>query len=362
MTPLAKILVVDDAPQNIRLFKQILTLQGHTVVTAGSGAEALEVVARESPQLILLDVIMPGMSGHDVCRALRANPATSTIPVVMVTGLDAADERARCVEAGADDVVSKPFSRDDLLGRVRTLLRLKALSDTVAAHERRLGVGDRRVPRHQGEVVASMSHELRTPLNAIIGFAELLYDGLVDPATPQHKEYLGDILTSGRQLLRVIDDLVDVARVEAGTIQLRIEPVSIALLVEQVCAAAGPVATARSIRLEVDIDPGLTVVELDPARFKLVLRNALDEAIRMSHEAGRVVIRARPEDDERFCVEIEDESPVEARPRKGEVPALPRRMLEFMGGTAVLRRAPGGGTVFFLLLPRQSTAVPFAER
>ena len=354
MSSAAKILVVDDSPQNVRLFKQILSLEGHAVVTAGSGVEALEVIARESPQLVLLDVIMSGMSGYEVCRAIRANPATATIPVVMVTGLDPAEARLRCAEVGADDVVTKPFNRDDLLARVRTLLRVKALSDTVAEQGRRLVAVDREAPRHQGEVVASMSHELRTPLNAIIGFAELLHDGLVDPSTPQHQEYLGDILTSGRQLLRVIDDLVDVARLETGIIQLRHEAVSLMELVEEVCAASQIAADVRMIRVDLEADAALAHVVVDPARFKLVLRNSLEEALRMSRQAGRVVVRTRAVDAETFSVEVEDESAVDGRARKGEVSALPRRMVEFMGGTAMVRRAAAGGSVVVLTFPRQA--------
>jgi signal transduction histidine kinase len=354
MSSAAKILVVDDSPQNVRLFKQILSLEGHAVFTAGSGVEALEVIARESPQLVLLDVIMSGMSGYEVCRAIRANPATATIPVVMVTGLDPAEARPRCAEVGADDVVMKPFNRDDLLARVRTLLRVKALSDTVAEQGRRLVAVDREAPRHQGEVVASMSHELRTPLNAIIGFAELLHDGLVDPSTPQHQEYLGDILSSGRQLLRVIDDLVDVARLETGSIQLRHEAVSLKALVEEVLAASQIAADVRMIRVDLEADAALAQVVLDPARFKLVLRNSLEEALRMSRQAGRVVVRTRAVDAETFSVEVEDESAVDGRARKGEVSALPRRMVEFMGGTATVRRAAAGGSVVVLTFPRHA--------
>ncbi|MDB4930885.1 MAG: adenylate/guanylate cyclase [Myxococcaceae bacterium] len=358
MSPPAKILVVDDTPQNLKLFKQILTLQGHDVVTASSGPEALEVIQRERPQLVLLDVMMPGMSGYDVCRAIRADAATTTIPVMMVTGLDPAEERPRCNEVGADDVVSKPFNRDDLQARVRTLLRLKALRDTVEEQEHRLAAASRGAPRSHDDVVASMSHELRTPLNLIIGFAELLHGGLVDPTTPEHKEYLGHILSSGRLLLRVIEDLVDLARVEAGTLQLRHEAVAIGGLVAEVCAASRAAADARSIRVEFEEDPALTEVVLDPERFKLALRNALDEAVRMTREGGRVLVRTRALDGERFGVEVEDESAVDGRPRKGEVPALPRRMVEFMGGEAGLRRGPSGGSVVSMVLPRQAMLEP----
>ena len=118
----AKILVVDDTPSNVKLLADVLGAKGYAVVTAASGADALDVVERERPDLVLLDVMMPGMSGYDVCRKLRANPATTMLPVVMITALDPGQERVKGIEAGADDFLSKPFSIKELIGIVRKTL------------------------------------------------------------------------------------------------------------------------------------------------------------------------------------------------------------------------------------------------
>ncbi len=127
----ARVLVVDDTPQNVKLLADILGAKGFVAITAASGEEALAKLAAERPDLVLLDVMMPGLSGYDVCRRIRAEPATALLPVVLVTSLDPHQERVKGIEAGADDFLSKPIHQAELLARVRSLLRIKALQDEV---------------------------------------------------------------------------------------------------------------------------------------------------------------------------------------------------------------------------------------
>src|SRR5574341_336479 len=138
MTTQAKILVVDDTPKNVKLLADILTVKGYAVVTAASGAGALRQVETEKPDLVLLDVVMPEMSGYEVCRKLRENPATGILPIVMVTALDPNQERVKGLEAGADDFLTKPINQAELLARIRSLLRIKELYDTVQAQAAQL--------------------------------------------------------------------------------------------------------------------------------------------------------------------------------------------------------------------------------
>jgi class 3 adenylate cyclase/CheY-like chemotaxis protein len=134
----ATILVVDDVEKNVRLLADILAARGYAVLTAFSGAEALAVVEARRPDLVLLDVMMPGMDGYEVCRAIRANPATGILPVVLVTALEPDKERVRGLEAGADDFLTKPVNQAELLARVKSLLRIKALYDEVQHWNRTL--------------------------------------------------------------------------------------------------------------------------------------------------------------------------------------------------------------------------------
>src|SRR5436190_1176145 len=124
------ILIVDDTPANIRLLDAVLSSRGYRVRAATSGVEALEAVAAEPPDLILLDIVMPGMTGYDVCQRLRSEPATEMLPIVMITA-SGEQEKIKALEAGADDFVLKPFDRAELLARVKSLLRIKEYLDIV---------------------------------------------------------------------------------------------------------------------------------------------------------------------------------------------------------------------------------------
>jgi class 3 adenylate cyclase/CheY-like chemotaxis protein len=138
-----KILVVDDTPQNIKVLDAILSPRGYRVATARSGAEALQKVRDEAPDLVLLDIVMPGMSGYEVVQRLRDDPATRVLPVVMVTALGAQEEKVKAIEAGADDFLTKPVNQLELLARVKSLLRIKAYHDTIQSQAAELAEWNR---------------------------------------------------------------------------------------------------------------------------------------------------------------------------------------------------------------------------
>ena len=143
--PGAKILVVDDTPLNVKLLADILGMKGYVVSTAVNGEEALARVAADAPDIVLLDIMMPGLSGYDVCRKLREDPATALLPVVLCTSLDPREERVKGIEAGADDFLSKPINQAELFARVKSLLRIKSLQDEVISKTAQLAEANKKL-------------------------------------------------------------------------------------------------------------------------------------------------------------------------------------------------------------------------
>jgi signal transduction histidine kinase len=200
-----KILVVDDIPENVRLLEAVLTPRGYEVITATSGSQALELVEQHDPDLVLLDVVMPGMDGYAVCRSLRANEDTAILPVIMVTS-SIGPEKTEAIEAGADDFIPKPFNHSELLTRVKSLLRIKRYQDTIkaqAAELRELNQTLEQRVQSQVEALQRQADELRASRARIVAAADAerrriernLHDG-----AQQYLVGLAANLTAAREL------------------------------------------------------------------------------------------------------------------------------------------------------------------
>jgi PAS domain S-box-containing protein len=226
--------------------------------------------------------------------------------------------------------------------------------------------------RVKSEFLAGMSHELRTPLNAIIGFGELLESGDVGPLVPKQKEFVTDIVASGRHLLTLINDVLDLSKVEAGKMEFRPEPFDPAVVVKSVADVLRTMVAQKRVRLVTTIDPAIASVTLDPARLKQVLYNFLSNALKFSPEGGEVSVTVAAEGKAGFRLQVDDAGPgiaAEDLPRlfgafhqlenAGKQPggtglglALTKQMVEAQGGHVGVRSAPGKGSSFFAVLPR----------
>jgi PAS domain S-box-containing protein len=227
--------------------------------------------------------------------------------------------------------------------------------------------------RLKSEFLANMSHELRTPLNSIIGFAELLHDEQVGPLEPEQKDFLQEILKGGVHLLRLINDVLDLAKVEAGKMDFRPEPVDLGALAESVTQNLAATADSKRLTVEVSVEPGLSGVVLDPGRFTQLLYNYLSNALKFTPDGGSVKVRIRAEDAAHFRLEVEDTGPgiapddvarlfvpfqqLDSSAAKrfagtGLGLALTKCLAEAQSGTVGVHPAASGGSVFFAVLPR----------
>jgi PAS domain S-box-containing protein len=229
--------------------------------------------------------------------------------------------------------------------------------------------------RMKSEFLANMSHELRTPLNGIIGFAEFIVDGKPGPINPKQKEYLGDILNSGRHLLQLINDVLDLAKIEAGRMELNLEAYPLRKAVEEVCAVATAIAQKKKIALKIQIAPGLDAVMLDQQKFKQIIYNLLSNAIKFTDNGGQVEIVASHAGPGHFCVAVRDTGigiKSEDIPRlfkefeqleagttrrfegTGLGLALSKKLVECQGGDISVESEPGKGSTFSVVLPLET--------
>jgi protein-histidine pros-kinase len=264
------------------------------------------------------------------------------------------------IEAGPGVVV---------LSAIRDITERKRLEDLREEQNRRL----QEASRLKSEFLANMSHELRTPLNGIIGFAQLMHDGKVGPVSGEHREYLGDILASARHLLQLINDVLDLAKVEAGKMELRPEPIEPERIVREVRDILRTMAAQKRLDVRVEIDAGLGTIVADSSKVKQVLYNYLSNALKFTPEAGRITIRVavegrqhvrlevedtgigiKPEDRDKLFVEFQqvDAGAAKKYPGTGLGLALTQRLVEAMSGWVGVRSTPGVGSTFYAVLPR----------
>jgi two-component system sensor histidine kinase/response regulator len=356
----ARVLVVDDQPANVQIVGTILGNLGHEIIPASDGATALKRVALRLPDLILLDLLMPGMGGCEVCQQLKENPEWKDIPVIFLSAADDKDLIVRALDAGGVDYITKPFNQAELISRVRTQLALKSARDQL-----------KQLAEDKDELLGILAHDLKNYLGGINMSAALIgrqIERFEDGRLTQLSENL--VRSSAQALAFVKEFLANSAMDRVFTLK----PAAASL--NEIAAATvqqyQETARAKEMEIETDFPREAVIVRADVSCLNQVLDNLISNALKFSPPGRRILISVRPAGNRAECI-IRDEGPgftvedkarmfrrygrLSARPTGGEPStglglSIVRKLVLAMGGELLCESNPGQGATFTIRLPR----------
>ena len=291
------ILVADDVPANVELLFDQLHVLGFRAVAAYDGPAALSVCAERHPDLCILDVSMPAgdlgvddrSTGFEVCRRIKRDPRTARIPVIFVTALNDTTDRVKAIEAGGDDFLTKPHNRLVLGARVRSLLKLKAATDALEESLRK----QKELEKVRDDLMKMIVHDLKSPLTSVIGAMEMLIDGDFGPLGDDQRRALQDTEKRAQDLLGLIEDLLEVARLEESRLALHLEPLAPGTLLDEVAREWELRVQQERARLVLEVAKDTRTVDADQALIKRVFSNLIQNALTHSARAVTVTLGAR---------------------------------------------------------------------
>jgi len=291
------ILVADDIPANVELLLDQLNSLGYDTITAVDGPSAVTATFEQQPDLCILDVSMPAgdlgvddrSTGFEVCRRIKRDPRTSRIPVIFVTALNDTSDRVRGIEAGGDDFLTKPHNRLVLGARVRSLLKLKAATDALEDSLRKL----RELEKVRDDLMKMIVHDLKTPLTSVLATLEMLADGDFGQVSTPQKAAIGDAESKSEDLLALIDDILEVARIEEANITLTLAPMAPGALLAELVHEWSHRFQQEQTTVSVSVADDAPIFAGDKGLIKRVFSNLIQNAVTHSSHAVHLDLSAR---------------------------------------------------------------------
>jgi signal transduction histidine kinase len=295
------ILVADDVPANVELLFDQLHVLGFRAIAASDGPSALKACFDQMPDLCILDVSMPAgdldvddrSTGFEVCRRIKRDSRTARIPVIFVTALNDTTDRVKAIEAGGDDFLTKPHNRLVLGARVRSLLKLKAATDALEESLRK----QKELEKVRDDLMKMIVHDLKSPLTSIIGAMEMLIDGDFGPLAAEQRSALADAELRAEDLLALIEDLLEVARLEETQLALHLTPTAAATLLGEVRFEWEVRSQQEHATVSVEVADDVPVIDVDQPLLKRVFGNLMQNSLTHSARAVNVTLAARREND-----------------------------------------------------------------
>ena len=362
-----RILSVDDDRINLRIIGGILRHEGYEIAEAMSGEQALEVYAEFQPNLVLLDVMMPGIDGFATCRTLKTSYGDKCAPVIFVTAKSEADDVVMGFEAGGVDYLTKPFRPKEVVARIRTHLSNQQLVEQQKLLVEQLSKANAAKDRFLG----MCAHDLRNPLSSIRGLAELMVEDAIGPLSSEQREIVQTIHGASQSMLQLVNELLDVATIEAGHLKLAKEPTSVAEIVERSVHLSNIEAAKKGTRIEIVRIGADPMVSVDRNKIRQVVDNLISNAVKYSPRGSVVTVLIQSDgawagfavrdsgpgipESERHKL-FKDYGRLSAVPTGGEKStglglAISRKIVEAHDGTIGVENIPGRGAEFVVRLP-----------
>lgn len=282
-----KILIVDDVMSNVLLLKVLLTNEKFAIATASNGRQALEQVEKENPDLVLLDVMMPDMSGFEVAQHLKSNPNTADIPIIFLTALNSTADIVKGVQVGANDFISKPFNKEELIIRVTHQISLVAAKRLILSKTEEL----QRTIAGRDKLYSVIAHDLRSPMGSIKMVLNMLILNL--PSEKIGAE-MYELLTMANQttedVFSLLDNLLKWTKSQIGKLNVVYQDVDLVEVTDGVIEIFSMVASLKKIRIH-EMKPEKMMVNADIDMLKTVVRNLLSNAIKFSKENSEVLVK-----------------------------------------------------------------------
>jgi CheY-like chemotaxis protein len=301
---LGRVLVVDDEPSNVELIVRRLGGNGYETLTASNGHDAIAIATKEQPDLILMDIMMPGLDGWQATRLLKGDPKTANIPVVFVTARDRPEDVAQGFEAGGIMYVNKPVEPVELFARVRNAIYMKRLQDDLRTKNEDL----KRLESSRQELIGMLGHDIRNLANSVVAFLQLARMGELTPDRPEFAQLLGLSEANIAEVLRMVNALLDVYKMEEGRLEAVAGVNKLADVVKRSFAQLIPEAMSKDISL-IERIPEDTTVFIDAGLIVRVLTNLVSNAIKHTPGGGTVTIDAEPASADSVVVRVTDTGP-----------------------------------------------------